>query len=54
MVERLVEQFDGLQGLMAANLEDLKAVEGVGESRARTIRESLSRMAESSLLERFM
>lgn len=54
VVERLVEQFDGLQGLMAANLEDLKAVEGVGESRARTIRESLSRMAESSLLERFM
>lgn len=54
VVERLVEQFDGLQGLMAANLDDLKAVDGIGEHRARTIRESLSRMAESSLLERFM
>lgn len=54
IIERLVEQFDGLQGLMAANLDDLKAVEGIGEQRARTIRESLSRMAESSLLERFM
>lgn len=54
IVDRLVDQFDGLQGLMAANLDDLKAVDGVGEQRARTIRESLSRMAESSLLERFM
>lgn len=54
IVDRLVDRFDGLQGLMAANLDDLKAVDGVGEQRARTIRESLSRMAESSLLERFM
>lgn len=54
IVDRLVERFDGLQGLMAANLDDLRAVDGIGEQRARTIRESLSRMAESSLLERFM
>lgn len=54
VVDRLVENFNGLPGLMAANLEDLRAVEGIGEQRARIIRESLSRMAESSLLERFM
>ncbi|MDO4916199.1 MAG: DNA integrity scanning diadenylate cyclase DisA [Rothia sp. (in: high G+C Gram-positive bacteria)] len=54
VVDRLVDQFDGLQGLMAANLEDLRAVDGIGGQRARVIRESLSRMAESSLLERFM
>ena len=54
VANRLVRQFDGLQSLMAANLEDLKAVEGIGEQRARTVRESLSRMAETSLLERFM
>lgn len=54
VADRLVEQFDGLQGLMAANLEDLRAVDGIGGQRARIIRESLSRMAESSLLEQFM
>ncbi len=54
VVDRLVEQFDGLQGLMAANLKDLRAVDGIGGQRARIIRESLSRMAESSLLEQFM
>ncbi|VEJ30496.1 DNA integrity scanning protein DisA [Rothia dentocariosa] len=34
---------------MAASLEDLRDVDGIGEHRARTVRESLSRMAESSL-----
>jgi len=47
--ERLVERFGSLQALMAASLEDLRAVDGVGEARARTVREQLSRMAESSL-----
>lgn len=54
VADRLVDHFDGLQSLMAASLEDLKAVDGVGEQRARVIRESLSRMAESSLLERYL
>lgn len=54
VADRLVDRFDGLQSLMAASLDDLRAVEGIGEQRARVIRESLSRMAESSLLERFM
>ncbi|WP_285727032.1 DNA integrity scanning diadenylate cyclase DisA [Psychromicrobium xiongbiense] len=51
---RLVEHFDGLQNLMAATIEDLMAVEGIGEQRARTVREGLSRIAESSLLDRFL
>ncbi|MDO4898163.1 MAG: DNA integrity scanning diadenylate cyclase DisA [Rothia sp. (in: high G+C Gram-positive bacteria)] len=54
VADRLVDQFDGLQALMAASLDDLRAVDGIGGQRARVIRESLSRMAESSLLERFM
>ncbi|WP_421083611.1 DNA integrity scanning diadenylate cyclase DisA [Rothia nasimurium] len=54
VADRLVDSFDGLQSLMAASLDDLRAVDGIGEQRARVIRESLSRMAESSLLERFM
>lgn len=54
VAERLVSRFDGLQELMAANIEDLKAVEGIGEQRARTVREGLSRVAETSLMDRFM
>jgi len=53
-VDRLVEHFGGLQKLLAATIEDLLAVEGVGESRARGVREGLSRLAESSILERYV
>ena len=54
IVDRLVEHFGTLQKLLAANLEDLMAVDGVGESRARAVREGLSRLAESSILERYV
>ena len=54
IVERLVEHFGGLQRLLAASVDDLQAVDGVGESRARTVREGLSRLAESSILERYV
>ena len=40
--------------VLAAGIDDLQAVEGVGESRARTVREGLSRLAESSILERYV
>ncbi len=54
VVDRLVEHFGTLQKLLAAGIDDLQAVEGVGESRARTVREGLSRLAESSILERYV
>ncbi len=54
VVERLVEHFASLQKLLAASIDDLQAVEGVGEARARSIREGLSRLAESSILERYV
>ncbi|MFB0836001.1 DNA integrity scanning diadenylate cyclase DisA [Arthrobacter halodurans] len=54
VADRLVANFGGLQRLMAANIDDLMAVDGIGEQRARTVREGLSRIAESSLLDRFM
>ncbi|MGN6524232.1 MAG: DNA integrity scanning diadenylate cyclase DisA [Actinomycetes bacterium] len=54
VVERLIEPFGTLQRLLAAGIDDLQAVEGVGESRARTVREGLSRLAESSILERYV
>jgi len=54
IVERLVDHFGDLQKLLAANLDDLMTVEGVGEQRARAVREGLSRLAESSILERYV
>ncbi len=53
IIDRLVEHFGGLQKLLAATIEDLLAVEGVGEARARGIREGLSRLAETSILDRY-
>jgi diadenylate cyclase len=54
VVDRLVDHFGGLQKLLAAGIDDLQAVEGVGETRARSVREGLSRLAESSILERYV
>ncbi len=54
VVERLVEHFGSLQKLLGASIDDLQAVDGVGELRARNVREGLSRLAESSILERYV
>ncbi|MEU5973134.1 DNA integrity scanning diadenylate cyclase DisA [Streptomyces sp. NPDC047315] len=54
IIERLVDHFGGLQKLLAASVDDLQAVDGVGEARARSVREGLSRLAESSILERYV
>ncbi len=49
----LIGRFGGLQKLLAASVADLQGVDGVGSSQARGVREELSRLAESSLLERY-
>ncbi|EFQ83317.1 hypothetical protein HMPREF0063_11590 [Aeromicrobium marinum DSM 15272] len=54
VVDRLIDHFGSLQKLLAASLDDLQAVEGVGDLRARGVREGLSRLAESSILERYV
>jgi diadenylate cyclase len=54
VVDRLVAHFDGLQRLLSASVEELLEIEGIGDARARTIREALSRLAESSILERYV
>lgn len=51
--ENIVKRFGTLQKVLRASLEDLDEVEGVGETRARAIKEGLSRLVESSMLERF-
>jgi diadenylate cyclase len=50
---RLVAHFGTLQALMAATVDDLRDVDGVGDARAQVVREGLSRLAESSIVERY-
>ena len=53
IVEHIVGRFSNLPKLMRASIADLVEVEGVGESRARAIKDGLSRIAETSILERY-
>jgi diadenylate cyclase len=54
VVDGLVEHFGTLQKLLSAGIDDLQVVDGVGELRARSVREGLSRLAESTILERYV
>ena len=49
---RLIEHFGSLQALFAASSAELQVIDGVGESRARIIRDGLVRLAESAYTER--
>jgi diadenylate cyclase len=53
VIKRIVGRFGSLQKIMRATIDDLDDVAGVGESRARAIKEGLSRLAESSILDRY-
>jgi len=52
--DRIVKHFGSLQKLLAASVDELLTVEGIGEQRARAVREGMSRLAESSILERYV
>ena len=54
IVERLIAHFHRLQPLLSAGLDELTAVEGIGDARARSIRDGLARIAETTMLERFV
>jgi len=54
VVDRLVERFGCLPRIMEATIAELDDIEGVGESRARAIQDGLRRLAEASLLERYV
>jgi diadenylate cyclase len=53
VITNIVERFGSLNKLMRATTDDLNDVEGVGDTRARAIKEGLSRLAESSILDRY-
>ncbi|MDQ3945494.1 MAG: DNA integrity scanning diadenylate cyclase DisA [Actinomycetota bacterium] len=54
VADRVVARFHNLQKIMRASMKDLDDVEGVGETRARSIKEGLSRLAETSILDRYV
>jgi diadenylate cyclase len=53
IAEHVVERFGQLPKIMRASISDLVEVEGVGEARARAIKDGLSRVAETSILDRY-
>jgi diadenylate cyclase len=54
VVERIVEEFGGLEELLAATDGELETVEGVGDIRAKDIREGLRRQQEINLVDRYL
>jgi len=53
VIDRIAGRFGSLQKVMRATTDDLDAVDGVGDTRARAIKEGLTRLAESSILDRY-
>ena len=53
IVDAIVDRFGSLQKIMRATIDDLDDVGGVGEARARSIKDGLARLAESSILDRY-
>jgi len=52
VIENLVRCFENLQNIVGASIEELDEVEGIGEVRARSIKEGLRRLREQVLLDR--
>jgi diadenylate cyclase len=54
VVKRIIEEFGGLEELLAATDGELETVDGVGEIRAKDIREGLRRQQEINLVDRYL
>jgi diadenylate cyclase len=54
VVTSIVRSFGGLDELLAASDAELEAVEGVGEIRAKDVREGLRRLQEINLVDRYL
>lgn len=52
VIENLVRTFKDLQNILGATIEELDEVEGIGEVRAKSIKEGLRRLREQVLLDR--
>jgi diadenylate cyclase len=54
VVQSIVSEFSGLDELLAAADPELESVEGVGDMRAKDIREGLRRLQEINLVDRYL
>ena len=54
IVDNLVKAFKSFQHILVADLQQLDDVDGIGEIRARTIKQSLKRMQEQFVFDNFI
>jgi diadenylate cyclase len=54
VVQKIVQDMGGLQEVLAASGDELAAIDGVGEARAKDIREGLRRLQEVDLVDRYL
>lgn len=54
IVENLVREFKSFQHIVSADIPELDEVDGIGEVRARTIKQSLRRMQEQFVFDNLM
>src|SRR5215217_6819764 len=54
VVQNIVREFRGLDEILAATDSELESVDGVGEIRAKDIREGLRRLQEINLVDRYL
>ena len=54
IVENLVDSFKSFQHILAADIESLDEVDGIGEVRAKTIKQSLKRMQEQFVFDNIL
>ena len=53
VIDAIVDEFGSLAMIMRATIDDLDDVDGVGETRARAVKDGLARLAESTVLDRY-
>lgn len=54
VVQRIIHEFGGLEEILAASDEDLEAVDGVGSTRAKDIREGVRRLQQIDQIDRYL
>jgi diadenylate cyclase len=54
IIENLIQTFGRLQEIARASIEELDAVEGIGEARARAIKNGMRRLQEQVMLDRYL
>jgi diadenylate cyclase len=54
VVQSIVSEFNGLDEILAAADPELEGIDGVGDMRAKDIREGLRRLQEINLVDRYL